>query len=108
MLAISILAQAYPPFSLSTYSSLFTSTINIPNELRPKYLREIERASRHRTQDAFEDLRNILDSIPRENLQQLLSIADPTSTLRRRGLTRAQAIRIAITMIRYVLFRPML
>jgi hypothetical protein len=67
---------------------------------RPESVKEIERASRHRTQDAFNDLKQLLlGRIPRPILQQLLTIADANSVLPRHGLSHAQAIKIAFAII---------
>ena len=75
----------------------------MPNQQpRPEYVREIERASRHRTQDAFDILIHDLQTIPRHDLQQLLAIADPSATLGRRGISRHHAIKVATVIIRYV------
>jgi hypothetical protein len=70
---------------------------------RPESVREIERASRHRTQDTFNMLKRLLDTIPRNTLRQLLAIADPHAVLPRHGLSNAQAIKIAFVIIRQVL-----
>ena len=74
----------------------------MPTHPRPDYVRDIERASRHRTQDAFNSLIQILQSVPRDDLQYILTMADPNATLSRRGLSHQHAIKIATVMVRCV------
>ena len=74
--------------------------MDMPNTTpRPQHIEEIEAASRHRTQDAFAILKRKLEDIPRDDLRHLLAIAYPSATLGRRGLTNAQAIKIAAVIV---------
>jgi hypothetical protein len=66
---------------------------------RSEATRETERASRHRRQNAMANLIQLLGTIPRHILQQLLSLVDPNAVLPRHGIPEAHAIKIAIALI---------
>jgi hypothetical protein len=92
------------PSNIHATSSVLDNLTNMQNTgtPRPESVREIERASRHRTQDAFNDLKRLLlERVPRPILQQLLATADTQSVLPRHGLSHAQAIKIACVIIQY-------
>jgi hypothetical protein len=75
----------------------------MPPAPRTETTREIERACRRRRQNAMALLIQLLETIPRHILQQLLSLVDPNAVLPRHGIPEAHAIKIAIALIMWVL-----
>jgi hypothetical protein len=98
------LQSTTPPFNTyttlqSSHSIVHSQSVSMPSSSRSEATREIERASRHRRQDAMAELMQVLRTIPRHILQQLLSLVDPNAVLPRRGIPEAHAIKIAIALI---------
>jgi hypothetical protein len=68
---------------------------------RSDTVRDAERASRYRRQDAIADLKRLLDLLPRERLQVYLSFTDPLAVLPRLGIPETHAIKIVCAIIMY-------
>jgi hypothetical protein len=71
----------------------------MPRAPRSEATRETEHAYRRRRQNAMTGLIQLLGTIPRHILQQLLSLIDPNAILPRHGIPEAHAIKIAIALI---------